>query len=135
MEFDAAKLDAPISQEKLVDYWRERAECLEEWVCELLTKNQTLRIALQEEQSQHRQQEEATPALLFLGLYQSPLPSGRPGIRTESPHRPFDTGTESCPRRECAETRESVIQNAVMNEGYPESGQLKKVLERPSRIP
>jgi len=116
MEFDAAKLDAPISQEKLVDHWRERAECLEEWVCELLTKNQTLRIALQKEQSQHRQQEEATPALLFFGLYQSPRPSGRPGIRTESPNSPLDAGIESCPRQECAETRESVIQNAVMNE-------------------
>ena len=135
MEFDAAKLDAPVSQEKLVDHWRERAECLEEWVCELLTKNQTLRMALQKEQSQHRQQEEATPALLFLGLYQSPLSSGRPEIRTESPPRPFDAGTESCPRRECAETRESVIQNVVMNEVVPESEQLKKVLERPSRIP
>ena len=116
MEFDAAKLDAPISQEKLVDHWRERAECLEEWVCELLRKNQTLRMALQKEQSQHRQQEEATPALLFLGRYQSALPSDRKGFRTESPHSPFDAGAESCPRRECAEIRESVIQNAVMNE-------------------
>ena|SRR5215469_7808547 len=116
MEFDAARLDAPVSQEKLVDHWRERAECLEEWVCELLTKNQTLRIALQQEQSQHGQQEEAIPALLFLGISRSPLPSGRPGKRTESLHRPFEAGAEPCPRRECAETRESVIQNVVMNE-------------------
>ena len=116
MEFDAAKLDAPISQGKMVDHWRERAECLEEWVCELLRKNQTLRMALQKEQSQHRQQEDAAPALSFLGLDQSPLRSGRPGFRTESPHPTFDVEAESCPRRECAEIRESVIQNAVMNE-------------------
>ena len=47
MEFDAVQLDAPIGQEKLADHWRERAECLEEWVCELLRKNQTLRMALE----------------------------------------------------------------------------------------
>ena len=44
MEFDPAKFDAPIDQENWADYWRERAECLEEWVCELLKKNQTLRM-------------------------------------------------------------------------------------------
>jgi GH15 family glucan-1,4-alpha-glucosidase len=49
VEFDAAKLDAPIGQEKLADHWRERAEGLEEWVCELLRKNQTLRMALENE--------------------------------------------------------------------------------------
>ena len=116
MEFDAAKLDAPIGQEKWADYWHERAECLEEWVCELLRKNQALRMALQKEQSQHRQHEETTPALSFLGIYQSPSPSDRPGLRTESPNRPFDAGTESCPRQECAEIRESLNQNAVINE-------------------
>jgi hypothetical protein len=46
MEFDAAKPDAPISQEQSADYWREKAECLEEWVCELLRKNQALRMDL-----------------------------------------------------------------------------------------
>ena len=44
MEFDAAKLDSPISPEHLADYWREKAECLEEWVCELLRKNHALRM-------------------------------------------------------------------------------------------
>jgi hypothetical protein len=54
MEFDAAKLDPPVSQEQSADYWRERAECLEEWVCELLRKNQTLRMDLENEKAQRQ---------------------------------------------------------------------------------
>jgi len=38
MEFDVAKVNALIIQEKWADYWRERAECLAEWVCDLLGK-------------------------------------------------------------------------------------------------
>jgi hypothetical protein len=116
MEFDAAKLDVPICQEKLDDYWRERAECLEEWVCELLRKNQILRMALQKEQPLQQYREETTPALSSLRICQSLFPSDRPGFSTEFPNRPFDTGTESCPRQECVEIRDSVIQTAVINE-------------------
>jgi hypothetical protein len=47
VEFDSGELDTSISKEQLADYWRERAECLEEWVCELLRKNQALRMDLQ----------------------------------------------------------------------------------------
>jgi hypothetical protein len=47
MEFDAVKPDAPMNHEHLVEYWRERAELLEEWVCELLQKNQALRMNLE----------------------------------------------------------------------------------------
>jgi len=52
MDFNAAQLDAPIGQETLADHWRERAECLEELVCDLLRENQTLRMALEKEQLQ-----------------------------------------------------------------------------------
>jgi hypothetical protein len=47
MEFDAVKPDAPTTTDQLIDYWRERAECLEEWVCELLRKNQALRMGIE----------------------------------------------------------------------------------------
>ena len=47
MEFDPLRVDSSISQEHSADYWRERAECLEELVCELLRKNQVLRMDLQ----------------------------------------------------------------------------------------
>ena len=50
MKFDAVELDAPITKEHSADYWRERAECLEEWVCELLRKNQTLRMSRENDQ-------------------------------------------------------------------------------------
>jgi hypothetical protein len=55
MEFDAVKPDAPMDHEQLADYWRERAELLEEWVCELLRKNQVLRMGL-EEHLPHREE-------------------------------------------------------------------------------
>jgi hypothetical protein len=33
-----------MNHEQLADYWRERAELLQEWVCEFLKKNQALRM-------------------------------------------------------------------------------------------
>ena len=48
MEFGAVNLNSPISPEKAAEYWREKAECLEEWVCELLRKNHVLRMNLLE---------------------------------------------------------------------------------------
>ncbi len=44
---DPLRVDSSISLEHSADYWRERAECLEELVCELLRKNQVLRMDLQ----------------------------------------------------------------------------------------
>jgi hypothetical protein len=116
MESNAVEPDVPISHEQSADYWRERAECLEEWVCELLRKNQTLR--MEHLQRQHR--EEAPLAFSLLGLYQSRFPSGPLAFRVESPKRAFDTGTGSCPRKECTEIRSSVLRGAVMNESVPE---------------
>jgi hypothetical protein len=46
MEFGAVNLNSPISPEKAAEYWLEKAECLEEWVCELLASNQMLRMDL-----------------------------------------------------------------------------------------
>jgi hypothetical protein len=108
MEFDAAKLDAPIGQEKLADHWRARAECLEEWVCELLRKNQALRMALEMEQHQRLHREGTAASLSILGLYHSTFPSGRPASRTEAPEIAFDSGSESCPRQECVDIRASI---------------------------
>ena len=53
MEFNDGKLDAPINSEHWANYWRERAECLEEWVCELLRKNLALRMTLEKEETMH----------------------------------------------------------------------------------
>ena len=108
MEFDAAKLDAPIGQEKLADHWRERAECLEEWVCELLRKNQTLRMTLEEEQPQRLHREDLAASRSFLGLCHSIYSSGQPASRTEAPEIAFDSDSEPCPRQECVDIRESV---------------------------
>jgi hypothetical protein len=108
MEFDAAQLDAPIGREKLADHWRERAECLEEWVCELLRKNQTLRMALEKEQPQRLHRDDSAALLSFRGLFHSIFPSGRPDSRTEAPEIAFDSGSEPCPRQECVDIRESV---------------------------
>ena len=115
MEFDAAKLDALIIETKWAVYWRERAECLEDWVCELLRKNQALRMALQKEQPQRGQHEETNSELSFLEIHQPLFTPDRPSFRTESSNLPFDASTVSCPRQECAEIRDSVIQNAVIN--------------------
>jgi hypothetical protein len=108
VEFDVAKVGAPIGQDKLADHWRERAECLEEWVCELLRKNQTLRMALEMEQPQRLHHEDSAASLSFLSLFHSIFPSGRPASRTEAPEIALDSGSEPCPRQECVEIRESV---------------------------
>ncbi|MBV8672534.1 MAG: hypothetical protein JOZ33_03785 [Acidobacteriaceae bacterium] len=108
MEFDPAKLDTPIGQENLADHWRERAECLEEWVCELLRKNQTLRMALEKEQPQRLHREDSAASRSFLSLFHSIFPSDRPASRTEAPEIAFGSGSEPCPRQECVDIRESV---------------------------
>ena len=121
MEFDAAKLDPPVSQEQSADYWRERAECLEEWVCELLRKNQTLRMDLESEQAQRQKREGTTSAFSPPSLHQSSFHAGWPAFRTESPEFNLDAGPGSCLRKECAEIRESVIENAVMEDFVAEA--------------
>ena len=118
MKFDAVELDAPMTKEHSADYWRERAECLEEWVCELLRKNQTLRMRRENDQPQHH--EETILTFSPLSLDQSHLPSGRAPFRTRSFR--VSLGTElSCPRKECAEIRESVIRHGVVNGHAPEA--------------
>jgi len=116
MNFDAAKVDSSISQEQSADYWRERAECLEEWVCELLGKNQALRMDLQMGHSQHHHREEIPLESRRLGLYRSTFPSVRPAFRRKSPELGTEGDRSSCPRKECAEIRESVVQSTLMNE-------------------
>jgi len=49
------------------------------------------------------------------------------GLRTDSPELAVDAGAASCPRKECANVRKSVIQNAVTNGSCPSS-------ERPMKI-
>ena len=110
MKFDAAKLGAPIGQEKLADHWRERAECLEEWVCELLRKNQTLRMALGKQQ-QRLHREDTAASQSSLRLYHSTFPSGRQASRTGAPEIAFDSDSDPCPRQECVEIRESIEAN------------------------
>lgn len=122
MEFDAVELDALITTKHLADYWRERAECLEEWVCELLRKNQALRMRRENDQSQQH----GRTMLSFspLSLDQLHLSSRLPSFCTSS--FGIDVGTESsCPRKECAEIRESVTHNAVMNRLPPQASKLK----------
>jgi hypothetical protein len=121
MELDAANLDAPVSPEQAADYWRERAECLEEWVCELLGKNQTLRMDLEKERSLRRQREETNLAFSLLGRYQSPFSSARLAFGMVLPRFGVDAGPTSCQRKECTEIRESLIQYAAMNEFVPET--------------
>jgi len=120
MEFGAAKLDPPVSEKQSSDYWREKAKCLEEWVCELLRKNQTLRMDLENEKAQ-RQQGEGTSSFSLPYLYQSPFHADAPAFRTESPEFNLETGRASCPSKECAEIREAVIENAVMKESVADA--------------
>ena len=115
MEFDAVKVDSSVSRELSADYWRERAECLEEWVCELLRKNQTLRMDLQLEHSQHQHRDGTPSAFSLLSHYPSSFSSVWPAFRTTSPKLEMEVDTPSCPRKECAEVRESVIQSTVMH--------------------
>lgn len=114
MEVDALKLDIPIDKEHAANYWRERAECLEEWVCELLRKNQALRMNSEKEETIHRHRAGMTATISLRGVYQPFVPSGQPEFRTESPKISVDADPESCPSEECAEIRESVIQNAAI---------------------
>lgn len=104
MEFDAVTPVTPIGKERSADYWREKAECLEGWVCELLRKNQALRMDL-EEQSQTRHREGKTLASSLLGLYQPPLFSERSLFKTKSASIAAGADSESCSRKEWAEIR------------------------------
>ena len=113
MEFDAEKLHSLISPEQLAGYWREKAECLEEWVCELLRKNQVLRMDLLREQSLNRRGAKTPLVFSLLGLIQSPVSSTRQAFMTEFSKLAFDADAESCPRKDCAETRKFVIQDAA----------------------
>lgn len=121
MKFDAVTLDAPINKEYPANYWRERAECLEEWVCELLRKNQALRMNLENEEPIHCHRVGTTATLSLRSVCQPSFASGRPGFRTESPKFSGDVDPKSSPSEECAEIRESVIKNAVMNRLVPET--------------
>jgi hypothetical protein len=120
MEVDALRPDRSIGQEQAADYWREKAECLEEWVCELLRKNQTLRADLQREQSLHGQREETKIAFSLLRFNHSPFPSERPSFGAATKIR-VDVADAPCPRKECAEVRKSIIRNAVMKDFDPEA--------------
>ena len=62
MEFDPLRVDSSTSLEHSADYWRERAECLEELVCELLRKNQVLRMDLQNVKDFDQRRPGQTPA-------------------------------------------------------------------------
>ena len=119
MDFDAVELDALIATELLANYWRERAECLEEWVCELLRKNQVLRMALEMEHSQELLRDEATRTSPLLSLYESPITSNWPVFRTQFENLAVDDGREGCPTKQCNEIRKSVVQFAILNEFFP----------------
>ena len=118
MVVNTAKGDS-ISQELSADYWREKSECLEEWVCELLTKNQALRMELQQEESQFRHRLENPLVFSLQSVFRSHICSTRPAFRTDSPTLTDDMGVASCPRKECAEVRKSVVRNAALNGSVP----------------
>jgi hypothetical protein len=65
MEFGATNLNSSISPEQLAEYWRRKVECLEEWVCELVRKNQMLRMDLLREQSLDGRPAETVQVLRF----------------------------------------------------------------------
>jgi hypothetical protein len=115
MEVDALRPDRSIGQEQVADYWREKAECLEQWVCELLRKNHTLRMDLQRDQSEHQQREETTVAYSLVSFNRRPFPTERPSFGTTATIH-VDLADPPCPRKECAEVRESVIRYAVMRD-------------------
>lgn len=125
MEVDAVKPDVPTDEEHEANYWRERAECLEEWVCELLRKNQALRMNREKEETIHRHREGMTATFSLRGVYQPSLASGQPEFRTGSPNVSVDADPDSCAREECAEIRGSLIQNAVMKRPASEVSKLK----------
>ena len=116
MRCNAETIDWSIGKERSADYWRERAECLEEWVCELLKKNQTLRMDSQTAHSQHQLREETLLTSSRLGLYQLSFSSVRPAFGTKSPEPETEADTSLCPQKECAEIREAVLQNCVMDD-------------------
>ena len=118
MKFDAVDPDAP-SSPQATDYWRERAECLEEWVCELLRKNQVLRMGLEVKHSQELLRDETTRPSSLLSLYELPIASDRPVFRSQSENLAVDDDREDCPTKQCNEIRKSVVQFAILKEFFP----------------
>jgi hypothetical protein len=119
MEIDAVKLDAPNGDELSADYWRERAECLEEWLCELLKKNQAIRMDLERSRSQHQHLQESMFASSLLRHHKS---SSARTIKTEpSTVVVVDASAASCSIAEGAEIREPVFESTVMMEFGPTS--------------
>src|SRR5215472_5139769 len=98
MEVDTAQNDIAISQERTADYWRERSECLEEWVCELLAKNQALRMEMEHERSLPRYRLETSLSFSSLSVYRSSFSSARPALQTEPSTLVVNAGEASCPR-------------------------------------
>lgn len=126
MELDAVKLDAPIiNNEHWANYWREKAECLEEWVCVLLRKNQELRMNLGKEETIQGRYEGVTATFSLRRIYQPTLSSAQSDFRTESPQFSLEADPESCPSKACAEIRESVIQKCRDESAFPDGSKLK----------
>jgi hypothetical protein len=116
MTFDTVKIDLPPSPERAADYWRERAECLEEWICELLRKNQVLRMVLDMTQSQEPRREDTTRTSSLLSHYELPIALERSGVETRFETLAVGESIEECPTKQCAEIRKSVVQFALLNE-------------------
>jgi hypothetical protein len=119
MEFDVARVDTPIRDEQSAEYWREKAECLEEWICELIRKNQALRMDLDKEQVPHQHREKPALKFSFRGLYQPTVSSTRGVFRRESSKLSLGAGTETCLQNECAESPEWAAQNALTGQPLP----------------
>jgi hypothetical protein len=121
MEIDAVSSDRSIDQIQATDYWREKAACLEKWICELLSKNQELRMDLQREKSLHRQREGIRIAFSPLGFEHSFVPTERRSFQTADKIR-LDAAHASCFREECGEIRKVVTRYAVAKNVDPEAG-------------
>ena len=119
MKFDAVEPDAQTSPQQATDYWREKAECLEEWVCELLRKNQVIRMGIEMKHSQGLLRDESTRTSSLLSLYELPIASDRPVFRIQSENLAVGDGREDCPTKQCNEIRKSVVQFAILKEFFP----------------
>jgi hypothetical protein len=114
MEVDAANLNRSIGQEEASDYWREKAECLEEWVCELLRSNQALRMDMQRVTPIHLQHEESTIAFSVSRRGRSSFSLAQPAYGEMAELHSVKAIAHS-PRKECAEVRRSILRYAIMN--------------------
>jgi hypothetical protein len=116
MQVKTMEPDRSIGHEQAVDYWRERSECLEEWICELLRKNQTLRMGLRKDLSAHQHCEKRTvgpssPA----GSNQRPLPAESPSFGT-TPAIHIDMSDNPERRMRSTEVRKSVFRNSFIRD-------------------